>query len=92
MRDSLRAEIRLKWPGMSSAPDLAAAIDSLKAAELFVTRSPIHWFEIVAESGRSMTPAGSEGCTRMEEEWSSSAFASCALLTVLGDPGNFGMP
>lgn len=60
MRTFLKAGNTLEVAGYELAPDLAAAIDSLKAAELMVTKSPIHWFEIVAESGRSMTPAGAK--------------------------------
>jgi exosortase A-associated hydrolase 2 len=58
MRTSLRAGNTLEVAGYELAPDLAATIDSLKAAELVVTGSPVHWVEIVAERGRTMTPAG----------------------------------
>lgn len=60
MRASLKAGNMLEVAGYDLAPDLAAAIDSLNAAELVVTRSPVHWFEIVSEPTRSMTPAGSK--------------------------------
>ncbi len=60
MRNSLANGKTLEVAGYELTPDLAAAIDSLKAAELVVRKSPIHWFEIVAESGRSMTPAGAK--------------------------------
>lgn len=60
MRAFLKAGNMLEVAGYELAPDLAAAIDSLKAAELIVTKSPVHWFEIVGEPARSMTPAGSK--------------------------------
>ena len=58
MRSSLSNGEILEVAGYELAPDLAAAIDSLKAAELVVTKIPVHWFEIVAEPGRAITPAG----------------------------------
>lgn len=58
MRNHLASGETIEVAGYELAPELAASIDSLKAAELGVIKSPIHWFEIVAEPGRSMTPAG----------------------------------
>ncbi|SOD40063.1 hydrolase 2, exosortase A system-associated [Nitrosovibrio sp. Nv4] len=58
MRQRLAKGEVLEIAGYELAPDLAAAIDRLKAAELAVENSAIHWFEIVAEPGRSMMPAG----------------------------------
>jgi exosortase A-associated hydrolase 2 len=58
MRSTLANGETLEVAGYELAPELAAAIDSLKAAELVITRSPVHWFEIVAEPGRPMTAAG----------------------------------
>lgn len=60
MRATLEKGEILEVAGYELAPDLAAAIDSLKAAELIVTRNPIHWFEIVAEPERPMAPAGAK--------------------------------
>ena len=60
MRNSLANGETLEVAGYELAPDLAAAIDSLKAAEFVVRKSPIHWFEILADPGRSMTPAGAK--------------------------------
>lgn len=60
MRSLLKAGNIVEVAGYELAPDLAAAIDNLNAAELTVTKSPIHWFEIVAEPGRSLPPAGSK--------------------------------
>lgn len=58
MRQRMEKGEVLEVAGYELAPELAAAIDRLKAAELSVGKSTIHWFEIVAEAGRSMTPAG----------------------------------
>jgi exosortase A-associated hydrolase 2 len=60
MRISLKAGNTLEVAGYELTPELATAIDGLKAAELVVTKSPIHWFEIVAEPGRPMPPAGAK--------------------------------
>ncbi len=60
MRASLANGETLEVAGYELAPNLAAAIDSLKAADLVVTKSPVHWFEIVAEPGRPMTLAGAK--------------------------------
>ncbi len=65
LRDRLANGETLEVAGYDLAPDLAAAIDMLKAAELVITKCPVHWFEIVAEPGRSMTPAG----IKVVNEW-----------------------
>jgi exosortase A-associated hydrolase 2 len=58
MRDCLANGQTLAIAGYELASELAAAIDNLKADELIVTNSTIHWFENVSASNRSMTPAG----------------------------------
>lgn len=65
MRKYLASGETLEVAGYELASDLAAAIDSLKASKLVIKKSTIHWFEIVAEPGRSMTPAGA----KVLEEW-----------------------
>ena len=60
LRNSLKAGESLEVGGYELAPELANAIDSLKAAELVVKGSPVHWFEIVPEPGRAITPAGAK--------------------------------
>lgn len=59
-----RGEI-LEIAGYELAPGLANAIDGLKAAELAVGKSTVHWFETIPEPGRSMTPAGA----KIAEKW-----------------------
>ena len=65
MRKFLSNGEALEVAGYELTPGLAAAIDDLKAAELVVATGTIHWFEIVADSSRSMTPAG----TNVISEW-----------------------
>ncbi|SCY15528.1 exosortase A system-associated hydrolase 2 [Nitrosospira sp. Nl5] len=60
MRDCLANGETIEVAGYELAPELAAAIDSLRASELVVAGSRVHWFEIVAEAGRSITPAGAK--------------------------------
>ncbi|MEO8406875.1 MAG: hydrolase 2, exosortase A system-associated [Oxalobacteraceae bacterium] len=65
MRASLFSGETLEVAGYELSPVLASAIDKLKGSELVVTNSAIYWFEIVSESGRPMTPAG----TRVISVW-----------------------
>jgi exosortase A-associated hydrolase 2 len=67
LRNLLRAGKSLEVAGYELAPSLATAIDSLKIAELTVASSPIHWFEIVAEQGRTITPSGAKIVTAWKE-------------------------
>ena len=60
MRASLREGNFLEVAGYELAPDLAAALDNLRATELAITKTPVHWFEIVPEPGRSMPPSGAK--------------------------------
>ena len=67
MRNFLEAGNPLEVAGYELAPNMAAAIDILKATELLVSRCPVHWFEIVAERGRPMTAAGAKVVTAWEQ-------------------------
>ena len=58
LRDSLANGQVLEVAGYELVSSLTDAIDSLRVAELAVGKSIVHWFEIVAEPGRSMAPAG----------------------------------
>lgn len=58
IRNRLANGETLEIAGYELASELAEAIDNLKASELIVTKSAVHWFEIVSASSRSMTPAG----------------------------------
>lgn len=94
MRSTLAKGEMLEVAGYELAPDLAAAIDSLKAAELIVTRSPVHWFEIVAEPDRPMTPAGARVVSTWKQDavdlhvhlvpclpfWATQEISECAEL------------
>ncbi|SCY24411.1 hydrolase 2, exosortase A system-associated [Nitrosospira sp. Nsp13] len=94
MRSTLASGETLEVAGYELAPDLAAAIDALKAAELIVTRSSVHWFEIVAEPDRPMTPAGARVVSTWKQDgvdlhvhlvpclpfWATQEISECAEL------------
>jgi exosortase A-associated hydrolase 2 len=65
LREQLERGETLEIAGYELAPELAKAVDGLKAAELAVGKSAVHWFETIPEAGRSMTPAGA----RIAEKW-----------------------
>ena len=67
LRNRLQTGESLEVAGYELAPDLAIAIDRLKAVDLAVKNSPVHWFEIVAEPGRPMTPAGAKVVSAWKE-------------------------
>ncbi|SFO30014.1 hydrolase 2, exosortase A system-associated [Nitrosospira briensis] len=60
MRTQLANGETLEVAGYELAPGLTMVIDKLKAADLAVAKSTIHWLEIVAEAGRPMPPAGAK--------------------------------
>jgi exosortase A-associated hydrolase 2 len=70
MRSSLAIGEQLEVAGYELAPDLAVAIDSLRAIKLLVPKVPVHWFEIVSKSGRTMPPAGAKVVRAWEKEGS----------------------
>lgn len=94
MRSTLASGETLEVAGYELAPDLAAAIDALKAAELIVMRSSVHWFEIVAEPDRPMTPAGARVVSTWKQDgvdlhvhlvpclpfWATQEISECAEL------------
>lgn len=94
MRNQLANGETLEVAGYELAPDLAMAIDRLKAAELAVAKSTIHWLEIVAEPGRAMPPAGAKVISAWKQEdvdlhlhlvsclpfWATQEISECAEL------------
>jgi len=70
MRSSLAIGERLEVAGYELTSDLAAAIDGLRAIKLIVSKIPVHWFETVSESGRTMPPAGAKVVRAWEKEGS----------------------
>jgi len=70
IRSSLAIGERLEVAGYELAPDLAVAIDSLRAIKLLVPKVSVHWFEIVSKSGRTMPPAGAKVVRAWEKEGS----------------------
>ena len=87
----------LEVAGYELAPELAASIDGINAANLAVKGTPVHWFELVAEGGRPMPPAAAkiaDGWQRGEVDlhrhpvegtpfWASQEITECpALITA----------
>jgi len=68
MRSSLAMGERLEVAGYELTSDLAATIDGLRAIKLMVSKVPVHWFETVSESGRTMAPAGAKVVRAWEKE------------------------
>lgn len=58
LRRRLASGEMLEVAGYELSPHLAAAIETCKAADLPVSDCAVHWLEIVAEPGRSISPAG----------------------------------
>lgn len=58
LREELRAGKSLEIAGYTLSSAMAAAIDELKLGQLVVGNSEIYWFEITAEAGRGLPPAG----------------------------------
>jgi exosortase A-associated hydrolase 2 len=65
LRSALAAGQSLEVAGYELAPALAASMDTLNASNLTLANTPIHWFELVAEAGRSLPPA----TARMAKAW-----------------------
>jgi len=70
MRSSLAVGERFEVAGYELTSELAAAIDGLRAIKLIVSKVPVHWFETVSESGRTMPPAGTKVVRAWEKEGS----------------------
>ncbi|HET7061413.1 MAG TPA: hydrolase 2, exosortase A system-associated, partial [Nitrosospira sp.] len=65
LRERLMNGESLEVAGYELSPHLAGAIEKCKAADLAVQTCAMHWFEIVAEPGRSISPAG----TKVVNQW-----------------------
>ncbi|HEV2608922.1 MAG TPA: hydrolase 2, exosortase A system-associated [Noviherbaspirillum sp.] len=59
LRTRMKNGESLEIAGYELAPALLESIDKLNANDLIITRSPVHWMEVVAEAGRQMSPAAS---------------------------------
>jgi len=60
LRSRMAAGESLEVAGYELAPELAASIDDLNAANLVVSGAPVHWFELIAEAERPMPPAAAK--------------------------------
>ena len=68
LRDNLLGGQMLEIAGYELAPALAAAIDTLDAAQLVPLRCPVDWFTVVAAHGRSDSVAVTRQATRWREQ------------------------
>lgn len=71
----------LEIAGYELSPELAAAIDSLKAAELTVIGCPVHWFEITTDADRALLPA----VVKVADAWKQQQ-VDLHLHTIQGPP------
>lgn len=81
MRKEIHAGTVLEIAGYDLAPGLAIAIDGLKLAALAPHGVPVHWFEVVAEASRSLSPAS----RRVADEWIARG-VEVSVNTVFGEP------
>jgi exosortase A-associated hydrolase 2 len=95
LRNTLKAGTTVEVAGYDLAPGLAAAIDSLRVAELAVRGVPVHWFEVVSDPGRGMSPAGEKAISVWRQNgvdlhlhlvsclpfWATQEITECAELT-----------
>jgi exosortase A-associated hydrolase 2 len=65
LRAALQRGETLEIGGYDLAPELAAALDGLEAAELMAPACPVHWFEAVAAPGATLAPAPA----RVSADW-----------------------
>jgi exosortase A-associated hydrolase 2 len=97
MRKVLAAGGSLEVAGYELAPELAASIDSMNAGRLAVRNTPLHWFELVSEPGRPLSPAAARVVSDWEQQgvdlhvhlvsappfWASQEISECpSLLTA----------
>jgi len=81
LREALSAGERLEIAGYELSPALAAAIDHLSMPDLAPERGPVHWFEVVSQPERPLSPAG----RRVVDAWHSRGINMFAR-TVSGEP------
>jgi exosortase A-associated hydrolase 2 len=94
MREAMAAGTTLEVGGYALAPALAASIDGMNAMNLALINTPVHWFELVAESGRLLPPAAARTTSVWEQRgvdlhvhlipgipfWASQEIIECAPL------------
>jgi exosortase A-associated hydrolase 2 len=97
LRSALAAGISVEVGGYALAPALAASIDGVNATKLIVSNTPVHWFELVSESGRPLPPASAKVSSAWQQQgvdlhvhvvrglhfWATQEITECpALLTA----------
>jgi len=55
---------------------------------LIVTKTPVHWFEVVSEPGRTMPPAGAKVAKAWEQKGATYMYTS-SLAYLSGRPKKF---
>jgi exosortase A-associated hydrolase 2 len=96
LRKALAGGKTLEVAGYELAPELAATIDGLKAADFAVKGTCIHWFETVAEEGRTLSPSAKRTVSAWEQQdvdlhmhlvtclpfWATQEISECARLVA----------
>ncbi len=81
LRSSLAAGSTLEVAGYDLAPDLAATIDNLKISDLVVLKSKVHWFDIVADTNQSISPAKADVMKKWGKEGNNLLMHSISCLS-----------
>lgn len=96
LRNALAEGETLEVAGYELSPELAGTIDALKAADLAVKGTRIHWFETVAEEGRTLSPSAKRIVNVWEQQdvdlhmhmvtclpfWATQEISECAQLVA----------
>lgn len=96
LREQMERGNVLEIAGYELAPELALAIERLQLVELVPPATPVHWFEVATEAGRTLSPAaravetawvarGVEVSTHVivgEPFWSTIEIAECPELVA----------
>jgi exosortase A-associated hydrolase 2 len=67
LREQLRSGDTMEVAGYDLTPAMADALDALDLAALTVTSCPVHWFEVVAEEGRPLSPVAARAVAAWQQ-------------------------
>jgi exosortase A-associated hydrolase 2 len=81
LRNELNSGTVLEIAGYDLTPKLAIAIDGLKLAEMLPHDASVHWFEVVSDTNRSLSPAS----RRVVDAWIARG-VEVDIHTVAGEP------
>jgi hypothetical protein len=99
LRETLKQGTPLEIAGYELHPELAAALDRLKLAELVPAAARVHWLEVSAQPDPQLTPASRRvldawraagcdvhaGAVAGEPFWSTLEIAECEALLAATD-------